>query len=440
MQLHVLPADEIAVKPNRQRRELDQTKILELAASIGQNGLIHPIVVRSVNGEYTLVAGERRLKALEHLWFLGSEVTYSGKVIPEGQVPCSFLGEIDPIDAEEIELEENIRREDLNWKERADAVARLAALRTAQAKRANLPAPSVADIAEEVSGHREGDYQGDVRKDIILGNALKDPEAAAALDGATNRNDAFKRLKRHEEARRNAALGAAIGATFSAQMHSLQKGDCLQVMSEMPAEAFDAICTDPPYGVGANDFSDSGGKVTGSHNYDDSEEYWRKLATACASAFYRLAKAQSHAYIFCDIDRFGELRQLFTEVGFKVFRTPLIWYNPGAIRAPWPEHGPWRRYQCILFAIKGNRPVTRLYGDVLTYSPDSNLGWAAQKPVALISDLLNRTVRPGDTVLDAFAGSGSIFPAAHALKCKATGIEIDEVAYGIAAKRLKELE
>jgi len=78
--------------------------------------------------------------------------------------------------------------------------------------------------------------------------------------------------------------------------------------------------------------------------------------------------------------------------------------------------------------------------DVVTYASDDNLGWAAQKPVALLTDFLSRSCRAGDSVLDPFAGSGSIFPAAHELKIKATGIELDSVAYGIAAKRLGGLK
>jgi DNA modification methylase len=59
--------------------------------------------------------------------------------------------------------------------------------------------------------------------------------------------------------------------------------------------------------------------------------------------------------------------------------------------------------------------------------------------VSLYEDLLKRSARPGDSVLDPFAGSGTIFPAAHSLKIKATGIELDPSAYGIAVKRLGEL-
>lgn len=94
----------------------------------------------------------------------------------------------------------------------------------------------------------------------------------------------------------------------------------------------------------------------------------------------------------------------------------------------------------VVYAVKGNRPATRLYPDVLTYPADENLGHAAQKPVGLYADLLQRTVLPGDTVLDPFAGSGPIFPAAQALHVTATGVEQDAASYGIALERLQALK
>ena len=131
---------------------------------------------------------------------------------------------------------------------------------------------------------------------------------------------------------------------------------------------------------------------------------------------------------------------MFEEGGWSVFRTPLIWYKRNGMRAPWPEYGPQRKYETILYATKGKRPVLKKAGDVLDYPPDINLGHAAQKPVALFEDLLRRSCHPGDTVLDPFAGTGTIFPAAHVLKCRATGVELDQASYGIAVKRLEQLK
>lgn len=89
--------------------------------------------------------------------------------------------------------------------------------------------------------------------------------------------------------------------------------------------------------------------------------------------------------------------------------------------------------------MKGKRPVLKMGGDVLDFAPDANLGHAAQKPVDLYRELLSRTCLPGDSVFDPFAGSGPIFPAAHGLKVRATGIERDQASYGIAVKRVGAL-
>jgi site-specific DNA-methyltransferase (adenine-specific) len=70
---------------------------------------------------------------------------------------------------------------------------------------------------------------------------------------------------------------------------------------------------------------------------------------------------------------------------------------------------------------------------------DEQLGHGAQKPVELFRNLLARSCRPGDTVLDPFAGSGTIFPAAHDLKVLATGIEMEPQYYGMCVKRIEEL-
>jgi len=131
---------------------------------------------------------------------------------------------------------------------------------------------------------------------------------------------------------------------------------------------------------------------------------------------------------------------MFISFGWWVFRTPLIWYKKAGMRAPWPQHGPQRKFETILYAVKGKRPVNLVTGDVLDYAPDSNLGHAAQKPTALFEDLLRRSVKPGDSVLDPFCGSGPVFPAAHALKCRATGIELDTASYGIGVKGIEALK
>ena len=65
---------------------------------------------------------------------------------------------------------------------------------------------------------------------------------------------------------------------------------------------------------------------------------------------------------------------------------------------------------------------------------------SAIKPVPLFVELLRRSCQPGDSVFDPFCGSGPIFPAAHQLKLKAVGCEIDQKSFGDSIRRIRELE
>ena len=55
--------DELRVNPYQPRRSFDQEALQMLADSISEHGLIQPILVREVEGEFEIVAGERRWRA-----------------------------------------------------------------------------------------------------------------------------------------------------------------------------------------------------------------------------------------------------------------------------------------------------------------------------------------------------------------------------------------
>mgnify|MGYP003650037635 CR=1 FL=1 len=431
--------DCISIPTNRQRKTFDEVKMREFAAGIEKRGLLHPIILRNpAAGQFILVAGERRLRAIGDLSDFGTSITHDGEPVPLGHIPYTLLSDLSPLAAEEAELEENTHREDLTWQERSAATARLFELRKAQAVTANLPEPTTTDLSHELRGESDGYHSNAVRKEIILAKHLANPAIAAAKTV----DEAFKILKRAEETERNRALGESVGRTHSANSHSVINTDALTWLKEADAGQFDVICTDPPYGVGADEFSDSGtiGGVTGAHTYIDDYATFNKILSVCSTEFIRITKPEAHLYWFCDFGHFPHIAAEFTAAGWWVFRTPLIWFKPNAPRAPWPQHGPQRKYECCLFAVKGKKLVTKMAGDVLEHSPDSNLGHQAQKPVSLFTDLLSRSVRPGDAVLDPFAGSGPILPAAHLLKCIATAVEMNTGNYGIILNRLKALD
>lgn len=438
MQIHRLATASIKIPPYRQRKEIEGESLSELLSSIETNGLLQPIVVRADAEGHTLVAGHRRLSAITLLAGLGQEYKFGDALWPADSIPCVNLGELSQLAAEEAELEENVRRVDLTWEERAGATSRLAALRRKKAESLQQTAPSVGDIAKEVRGSSEATARETTRREIVLAPFIE--AAAPHLKGAKSLDEAWKAHLREEERLKNVALGKEVGLTFGAHSHTLIQADCIEWLRAAPAGLFDVIITDPPYGMGADDFGDAGGRlVSQTHTYDDSPQAWENLIGTCGSHWFRVAKDQAHLYICCDIDGFHFARNWLARVGWWVHRTPLVNFKRDGSRVPWPQHGPQRKWELVLYAVKGKRPVTRIYPDVIETHGDDNLGHGAQKPVELYTNLLTRSVRPGDSVLDCFAGTGTLLVAAHSLKCRATCIEQDPNYYGIAAKRLQAL-
>jgi hypothetical protein len=155
----------------------------------------------------------------------------------------------------------------------------------------------------------------------------------------------------------------------------------------------------------------------------------------------RVSAVESHLYVWCDIDGFHFLRDLFQANGWWCFRTPLINIKREGGRVPWPDHGPRRCYELVLYAVRGKLPTTAIYRDVFESTLEGgNLGHGAQKPVEAYTELLKRSTRPGDTVLDCFAGTGTILVAAHELKLRSVAVEKEASAYGTCIERLRGLQ
>lgn len=95
--------------PARQpRRFFDPGKLAQLIESIKEHGILEPLLVRPLeNGEYELVAGERRLRAAREVGL--------------AEVPIA-VHDLDDRQALQVALLENLQREDLNPIEETDAI------------------------------------------------------------------------------------------------------------------------------------------------------------------------------------------------------------------------------------------------------------------------------------------------------------------------------
>lgn len=107
-----LPVSAIEPLPGQPRRRFDEAALEELAASIGQRGVIQPIIVRPLGGgRYQLVAGERRWRAAQKARL--------------HEIPA-LVRELDEREVMALALIENLQREDLNPVEEGRAYAQLA--------------------------------------------------------------------------------------------------------------------------------------------------------------------------------------------------------------------------------------------------------------------------------------------------------------------------
>jgi ParB family chromosome partitioning protein len=102
-----IPIHQIRANPRQPRTQFDDAGISQLAESIRNKGILQPVIVRPTpDGEYELVAGERRLRA--------------AKLAGLSDIPATIRNATDS-DSLEIALIENLQREDLNPLERATA-------------------------------------------------------------------------------------------------------------------------------------------------------------------------------------------------------------------------------------------------------------------------------------------------------------------------------
>ena len=106
------PMVQIVSNDEQPRKEFNQEKIQELAASIREKGILQPVIVKKIaEGKFMLICGERRFRAAQ---FCGLT-----------EIPA-VIKDIAQDDFLEWALIENIQRQDLNPLEEAEAYRRLA--------------------------------------------------------------------------------------------------------------------------------------------------------------------------------------------------------------------------------------------------------------------------------------------------------------------------
>jgi site-specific DNA-methyltransferase (adenine-specific) len=203
--------------------------------------------------------------------------------------------------------------------------------------------------------------------------------------------------------------------------------DWKEAIKQVPDKSIDLVVTDPPYGINYQSrkrkFKHK--RIQNDDNLDWLESWVIELKRVC--------KDEAHLYIFCSWHNI-EIFKVKVGAYFNV-KNILIWEKNGMAMSDLKGNYV-TKYEMILFCSNGRK---KLNGgtdfNILKAKRTGNVNHPTEKPVNLISYLIEKSSNENDIVLDTFAGSFST-----ALACKQKNrnficFEIDE-EYCRTAKKL----
>ena len=230
-----------------------------------------------------------------------------------------------------------------------------------------------------------------------------------------------------------------LGDLFEIGEHRLLCGsstDADDVKKLLINDKIELVYTDPPYSSGG---SQESGKVSGSigargqktiKNDNLSTRGYRLLMDDVLS----LCQDAHTVFIFCDWKMWIETFDISERAGFRV-RNMIVWD-----KVQMGMGMPFRnQHELCLFASK----IAGKIGDggtpnVLQHKRDREAEHATPKPIGLINDMLKQV--ESINVYDPFSGGGSTMVAAHKLKRKCYGMELDPKYCQVIVDRMLNLD
>lgn len=215
-----------------------------------------------------------------------------------------------------------------------------------------------------------------------------------------------------------------------------------EILANLNGRRIDAIITDPPYGVGhISGFAKVDTKNQRAIQGDDNP-------TEALDQFYKVMDLlvphladEADVYVFTSwkvIDLWVEACQLVAAKELR-YCNLLVWEKGwpglGDLEANWPLS-----VEFIIYLKKGRRPINSRRSSVLAFDkpvPSQQIH-PTEKPVDLLMELLKQSTKPGDLVVDPWAGSASLLDACRLSERDAIGIELDDEFYRRANNRLSQ--
>jgi len=220
---------------------------------------------------------------------------------------------------------------------------------------------------------------------------------------------------------------------YSDDAVTLYHGDALEVMEDLERGSFDQCVTDPPYILQAGSSTTRGSKTGGWADMMNAAHWYANWFGTVSG----LVRHTGSAWVFGNWRSLPVYQRAAIDSGFPA-ASLLVW-DKDWIGPAGPQQLRSQHEVCICLANEGFTQPNRSQGDVLRVRASSSkpTGHPAEKPVPLLRRIVELTgAKPGDIILDPFAGSGTLSVAAKELGVRSVAIEYEERWCEVAAKRL----
>lgn len=440
MQLHHLDPNLIEVPPERQRSDVGDLD--ELAESIRSIGQINPI---TITHNHELIAGERRLRACQQANL---------------QVLVRYYEDLAAVDRMILEWDENARRQDLPWKETADALLSIhehleaSAERwtiTDTARRAAIPQSKASRIIQVARELRKGNKR--VHEAANLHSAYnvvtRDQTRAvenemALLTGNLGVEEETEDDEHHEPSAQpsnpagggdqgqNASPAASAAGQSKPRVRRADRditvANFLDWAPSYTGRKFNFLHCDFPYGISHQSSAQGGSGRWGA--YDDSPDVYWRLCACLAENLDRILLPSAHIMFWFSMNYYTETLDFFAKAApsLEFVQLPLIWHktdNRGIVSDV--QRRPRHVYETAIVGARGDRkiiqPVADVYGAPTGKSEARHL---SEKPEPVLKHFMRMYVDNMTEMFDPTCGSGSALRAAEALGAKRVfGLELD---------------
>jgi len=200
---------------------------------------------------------------------------------------------------------------------------------------------------------------------------------------------------------------------YAAPGVTLYRGDCLEVLRQLPEGAVDAVVTDPPYNVGLDYAS-----------YEDTREDYEEFSARWLCAARRICRGPVAVSV-------GQANlSLWARIAPPDWW--LAWWKPAAMGRCVVGFNNWEP-----IALYGKPPGALCDVVRADIKPDRGLkGHPCPKPLGWGTRLVEMLCAEGGSVLDPFTGSGTVGVACALLGRGFIGIEQDAGYLGLARRRI----